>query len=79
VIQATFRAEKRIVKAGQTINIPGNTPHQFHNWSSSAVLMLSMCAPAGQEHLFKDVGTPVATRTTPPPKLTAEQQAALIK
>src|SRR6202045_5272687 len=33
-LQATFRGEKRIVRAGETIHTPANAPHQFHNASS---------------------------------------------
>ena len=78
-LQATFRGEKRIVRAGETIHIPANAPHQFHNASSKPVRMLCICSPAGQEEFFKQLGTPVATRTTPPPKPDAAQQAAFIK
>jgi mannose-6-phosphate isomerase-like protein (cupin superfamily) len=72
-LQATFRGEKRIVRAGETVHIPANAPHQFHNASSEPVRMLCICSPAGQEEFFKEVGTPVATRTTPPPKVGAAQ------
>lgn len=78
-IQTTFRGEQRVVRAGGTINIPANAPHQFRNSSSSAARMLCICAPAGQENFFKEVGLPVATRTTPPPKLTEEQRAAFLR
>jgi mannose-6-phosphate isomerase-like protein (cupin superfamily) len=78
-IQATFRGEKRVVKAGETINIPANAPHQFRNSSSKAARMLCICSPAGQEEFFKKVGTPVATRTTAPPKLGKAAQEAFIK
>ena len=78
-LQATFRGEKRIVRAGETVNIPANAPHQFHNASSKPVRMLCICSPAGQEEFFKEIGTPVATRTTPPPKVDAAQEAAFIK
>jgi mannose-6-phosphate isomerase-like protein (cupin superfamily) len=78
-IEATFRGEKRTVKAGETINVPANAPHQFHNLSSAATRMLCICAPAGQEEFFKEVGTPVATRTTAPPKLGKAAQEAFIK
>ena len=30
-LQATFRKEKRILLAGETVHIPANAPHQFHN------------------------------------------------
>jgi hypothetical protein len=41
--------------------------------------MLCICSPAGQEDFFKEAGTPVATRTTPPPPADAQQLAAFIK
>ena len=78
-LQATFRGEKRIVRAGETIHIPANAPHQFHNASSKPVRMLCICSPAGYEEFFKELGTAVATRTTPPPKVDAAQEAAFIK
>jgi quercetin dioxygenase-like cupin family protein len=78
-LQAIFRGEKRIVRAGETIHIPANAPHQFHNASSDPVRMLCICSPAGQEEFFKEVGTPVATRTTPPPKLDATQEPAFFR
>ena len=31
---ATFRGTKSVIRAGETINIPANAPHQFHNSSS---------------------------------------------
>jgi quercetin dioxygenase-like cupin family protein len=78
-MEATFRGQKSIVKEGDTINIPANAPHSFHNTSSNATRLLCICSPAGQEEFFKEVGTPVATRTTPPPKLDEKEQAAFIK
>jgi quercetin dioxygenase-like cupin family protein len=78
-LQAIFRGEKRIVRAGETIHIPANTPHQFHNASSKPVRMLCICSPAGQEEFFQEIGVPVATRTTPPPKVDVAQEAAFMK
>jgi quercetin dioxygenase-like cupin family protein len=78
-LEATFRGEKRTVHAGDTIHIPANAPHQFHNSSSKPVRMLCICSPSGQEDFFKEVATLVATRTTPPPKLEAAQEASFIK
>jgi len=74
-IEATFRGKKSIVRAGDTINIPSNAPHQFHNASSKPVRLLCVCSPAGQEDFFLQVGVAVATRTTAPPKLDSKQQA----
>jgi len=78
-MRATFRGKRLIVHAGDTLNIPSNAPHQFHNASSQPVRMLCICSPAGQERFFMEVGVLVATRTTPPPTLTAEEQTAFIK
>jgi uncharacterized cupin superfamily protein len=77
-MEATFRGKKMTVRAGDTVNIPANAPHQFHNASSAAVRMLCICSPAGQEKFFMEVGVPVATRTTAPPKLSEEEERALI-
>jgi quercetin dioxygenase-like cupin family protein len=78
-IEATFRGKKSIVRAGETVNIPANAPHQFQNISSQPTRLLCICSPAGQENFFKEVGTPVATRTTPPPKLDEKQQAEFVQ
>jgi mannose-6-phosphate isomerase-like protein (cupin superfamily) len=78
-MQATFRGHKSTVRAGDTLNIPANAPHQFHNASNQPVRMLCICSPAGQEKFFLEVGVPVATRTTPPPKLDEKAQAAFIQ
>jgi quercetin dioxygenase-like cupin family protein len=78
-IEATFRGRKSTVRAGDTVNIPANAPHQFHNSSSQATRLLCICSPAGQENFFVEVGTPVATRTTAPPKLDEKQQAEFIQ
>jgi quercetin dioxygenase-like cupin family protein len=78
-IEATFRGQKSTVRAGQTLNIPANAPHQFHNASGQAVRILCICSPAGQEKFFLEVGVPVATRTTAPPELSEKEQAAFIE
>src|ERR1700728_333002 len=74
-IEATFRGERSIAKAGETVHIPANAPHQFHNGSDQPVRLLCICSPAGQEEFFAEVCVPVATRTTPPPKLDPASQA----
>ena len=77
-MEATFRGKKSLVCAGDTINIPANAPHQFHNTSAEPVRMLCICSPAGQENFFREVGVPVTTRMTPPPELDPKEQAAFI-
>lgn len=78
-MEATFRGKRSIVRAGDTLNIPANAPHRFHNNSSGPVRMICICSPAGQEKFFLEVGVPVATRTTPPPKLNEGEQIAFIQ
>ncbi len=77
-IEATFRGTTVVVHAGETIHIPANAPHQFRNSSAQAARLLCICSPAGQEEFFLEVGVPVATRTTPPPKLDEAAQAAFL-
>ena len=77
-IEATFRGKQRIIRAGETINIPANAPHQFQNKSRQPARMLALSSPAGLEEFFREVGVPVATRTTPPPPLDGAAQAAFV-
>ncbi len=77
-LAAIFRGTKLVVRAGETIHIPANAPHQFHNSSSRPARMLCICSPAGQEEFFREIGVPVATRTTPPPELDEAAQAAFM-
>jgi uncharacterized cupin superfamily protein len=76
-IEVTFRGNKSTVSEGETIHVPANAPHQFHNNTRQPARLLCICAPAGQERFFAEVGFPVATRTTPPPRLDKQQQAEL--
>lgn len=68
-VQFTFRAEQVTAHAGQSVNIPANAPHLFHNASERPVRMLCMCSPAGQEDFFAAAGDAVETRTSPAPAL----------
>jgi len=76
-IETTFRGEHATVRAGQSINIPANAPHQFRNISEQPARLLCVCSPAGQEEFFMELGAPVATRTTAPPKPDPSGQAEL--
>ena len=75
-IEATFRGKTSTVRAGETINVPANAPHLFRNKSEESARLLCLCSPAGQEEFFLEVGIPVPTRTTPPPKPNPAQQEA---
>ena len=78
-IEATFRGERSVVRAGETANIPANAPHSFTNASDRPARMLCVCSPAGQEEFFARVGVPVEGRTTTPPELGEDEQAAFLK
>jgi hypothetical protein len=41
--------------------------------------MICICSPAGNDKFFLEVGVPVATRTTPPPRLDEEQMIQFLK
>ena len=76
---ATFPWQDERPMPAKRSNIPANAPHQFHNASGEAVRMICICSPAGQEKIFLEVGVPVSTRTTPPPKLSDKEQATFIE
>ncbi len=78
-IEATFRGEKSTVHAGQTVHIPANAPHSFTNAAQSAARLLCICAPAGQEEFFAQVGVPLPTRRSTPPQFSEAEQAELKK
>lgn len=75
-LDVTFRGTTYAARAGETINVPANAPHQFHNSSDQPARLLCLCAPPGQEEFFTAVGDRVAGRTSPPPDLDATAQAA---
>jgi quercetin dioxygenase-like cupin family protein len=76
-IEFAFRGAKSVVRTGETVNIPANAPHAFRNRSERPARLLCVCSPAGQEEFFMAVGVPVASRTTPAPKLDTAAEAAL--
>ncbi len=78
-IEATFRGEKTVVRAGETLNVPANAPHSFTNLQDAPVRLLCLCCPAGQEEFFLQVGQLVPTRTSPLPPLSEEDKAAMGK
>lgn len=78
-IEVTFRGRKSTVRVGETVNVPSNAPHQFKNMFSKPARMICICSPAGIERFFAEVGVPVATRTTAPPKLDERGMAAFVE
>lgn len=74
-LEFTFRGIKQNARSGETIHVPANAPHLFRNISAQPARLLCICSPAGQEEFFIELGVPVATRTTPPPKLDEPAEA----
>jgi quercetin dioxygenase-like cupin family protein len=78
-LEFTFRGQTVIVRAGSTVNIPANAPHSFKNVSGRPVHMLCMATPAGLEDFFLEVGDPLESRTSLPPKLDKTQMGERIE
>jgi uncharacterized cupin superfamily protein len=75
-LEVTFRGNRSIARAGETINVPSNAPHQFRNSAGGPARLLCVCAPSGQEEFFAAVWDRVPSRTAPPPGLDADALAA---
>lgn len=75
--QVTFRGERLVLQARDTINIPARTPHFFHNSSGREARVLCMVSPAGLEEYFTLWGLPLPTRTSIPQMDDDEAQARL--
>jgi quercetin dioxygenase-like cupin family protein len=78
-IEVTFRSERSTARSGDTVNVPANSPHQFTNAAAAPARLLCMCAPAGQEEFFREIGDRVPTRTSPPPELDPDARAERMK
>ena len=78
-IEITFRGTTTRAGAGETVNIPANAPHGFRNASDQPARLLCICSPAGQDEFFAAVGTPVSSRTAPPPAHDEAAQQAFRK
>src|ERR1700683_3446372 len=55
-IEATFRGVKSVLRAGETVNIPANAPHAFHNTSERPARLLCLGSPPGLEEFFMAIG-----------------------
>jgi len=73
-VEFTFRGKKLVARAGETVNIPANAPHFFHNQGHNNVRLLCMFSPGGMEDFFGQIGVPLAERTTTPPTMTEAEQ-----
>lgn len=75
-VEITFRGAKMILRAGETANVPANAPHSIRNASERLARVLCLCSPGGLEEFFVSIGIPLASRTTPCPRLDPAAQAA---
>ncbi|MBB5055840.1 quercetin dioxygenase-like cupin family protein [Granulicella aggregans] len=77
---AVFCGETRtLAPTGSAMNIPSWAPHVFHNLSDKPARLMCTVSPAGLDRQFLEIGVRVATRTSPPPSVSAEQRAELMK
>lgn len=72
-IEVTIRGETSRAGTGATVNIPALAPHRFHNATDRTVRVLCLVGPSGLEAFFAELGDPVPTRTSPPPKLSENE------
>jgi mannose-6-phosphate isomerase-like protein (cupin superfamily) len=79
-VEAFCHKARTTVTAGTAINIPGWAPHVFKNLSPVVpARMLCVVVKAGLEEEFVEIGTQVATRTTPPPPVDPAKKAEMAK
>jgi gentisate 1,2-dioxygenase len=51
-VAITFRDRHRVAKAGETVNVPANAPHGFHNASEHPARLLCLCAPPAKTNFL---------------------------
>jgi quercetin dioxygenase-like cupin family protein len=78
-LEFAFRGRTTTVRAGSTVSVPANAPRAFRNASGAPAHMLCLAAPAGLEEFFLEVGDPLESRASPPPKLDNAQMEERIK
>jgi quercetin dioxygenase-like cupin family protein len=78
-VEFTFRGERLVAKAGETMNIPANALHAFRNTSNRPARLLCFGSPAGADEFFLAVGDRVDSRTAPPPDLGDAGRAAFVE
>lgn len=77
-VKAILRGEESVVRADETLHFPANALQSFTNAAGGNARLLCLCALAGQEDFFAQVGVPVgdadhaaapslARRRRPPP------------
>lgn len=57
--------EAYVLQPGTTGIVPSATPHGFRVTGEDPLRVLAIFTPAGMEEFFREVGTPVDSRTIP--------------
>lgn len=70
----TLRDEKSTATKRTTVNIPANVSHSLRNTSDAPLRLLCMVSPSGLEKHFAEFGDDVASRTSPAPDLSEDEQ-----
>jgi mannose-6-phosphate isomerase-like protein (cupin superfamily) len=78
-VEVTVRDATSRATTGQTVNIPANAPHRFHNPGDSTLRLLCLTAPGGLDEYFARFGDLVSTRTSAAPKLTEAELGERLK
>lgn len=73
-IEVTLRGATSTARAGDTVNVPANAPHNFTNASDERARLLCLVTPAGLEEYFAEFGDQVPSRTASAPDLTDDER-----
>lgn len=78
--QVAFQCDghELVLRAGDFVLLPRDIPHCFRNTGDGAARMLIQTSPAGFEHFFDAVGTPISGPDDPPLPVTQEQIVRVI-
>jgi quercetin dioxygenase-like cupin family protein len=68
-VEVTLRETTSRAEAGQTVNVPANAPHAFHNPTDGPLRLLCLTSPGGLDEYFLGFGDRLPTRSSPAPQL----------
>lgn len=77
-ITFTVKGERVVATAGTFASMPAGTPHSFKHESDRPARMLIAVAPAELEHMFFEVGVPLAGGATAAPPPTPDEVERLL-
>jgi len=77
-LKPPFAVENRSCEQVRQSTIPANAPQFLHNALQGTSTVALHLLTRRQEELFRAVGVPVATGTTPPPKLDKTAEAEMM-